>query len=76
MQFVCVLIEDNDKCKVVYGIEVGLFQCVGIFVVLCGLGNIEQVYKVNEYVEFVQFDVCDCFFVKVVCSLMVEIVFV
>lgn len=73
MQFVCVLMVDQDKCKVVYGIEVGLFVCVGILSVVCGFGNIEQVYKLNEYVEFVQFVGCEQFLCKFICSMLVDV---
>ncbi|CAJ0804326.1 Acetylornithine deacetylase [Ralstonia psammae] len=71
-QLVRVLTEDNDKRKVAYGTEAGLFQRAGIPAVLCGPGDIEQAHKANEFVELAQLDACDRFLAKVARSLMVE----
>ena len=71
-QLVRVLTEDNDKRKVAYGTEAGLFQRAGIPSVLCGPGNIEQAHKANEYVELAQLEACDRFLAKVARSLMLD----
>jgi acetylornithine deacetylase len=71
-QLVRVLTEDNDKRKVAYGTEAGLFQRAGIPAVLCGPGNIEQAHKANEYVELAQLEACDRFLAKVARSLMLD----
>lgn len=34
---------------VFFGIEVGIFVVFGMYVVVCGLGLIEQVYKLDEF---------------------------
>lgn len=53
---VCQIIGDNGWYVVVYVIEGGIFQVYGMFIVVCGLGLIDQVYQLDEYVELLEFD--------------------
>lgn len=55
-----------DFFIVVFGIEGGLFYQVGILVVICGFGSMDQGYKLDEFVSFVQFEVCDVLLVCLV----------
>jgi acetylornithine deacetylase len=58
-QLVRALTENQDKRKVAYGTEAGLFANAGVPAIVCGPGNIEQAHKPNEYVsleQLVQFE--------------------
>ena len=49
----------NDDCGVVpFGTEAGLFQNMGMSVVVCGPGSIEQAHKPDEYVSLEQLQGC------------------
>ncbi|WP_241560021.1 acetylornithine deacetylase [Solirhodobacter olei] len=41
-----------------FGTEAGLFQQMGMSVVVCGPGSIQQAHKPDEYIEMVQIDQC------------------
>lgn len=64
IELVCVLMGDCEICKVVYGIEVGLFQQIGILIIVCGFGDIGNVYKFNEFVILFQMECCEQFLCK------------
>ena len=63
-QLVRALTSDQDKRKVAYGTEAGLFHNAGIPTVVCGPGSIEQAHKPNEFVEIEQLDACERFLRK------------
>lgn len=55
---VCAL-TGNDQCDVVaFGTEAGLFQEIGMSVVVCGPGSIVQAHKPDEFVSLDQMDQC------------------
>ena len=66
------LTADQDKRKVAYGTEAGLFERAGIPSVVCGPGNIEQAHKPNEYVELAQLAACEQFLRKFIRSMSVD----
>lgn len=65
-RFVRALTADQDKRKVAYGTEAGLFEHAGIPSVVCGPGNIEQAHKQNEYVDLAQLASCEQFLRKLI----------
>lgn len=64
-QLVRALTADQDKRKVGYATEAGLFQNIGIPTVVCGPGSIEQAHKPNEYVDIAQLEACERFLRKI-----------
>jgi acetylornithine deacetylase len=49
----------QDEADVVaFGTEAGLFQALGMSVVVCGPGSIEQAHKPDEYVALDQLTAC------------------
>ena len=64
-QLVRALTADQDKRKVGYATEAGLFQNIGIPTVVCGPGSIEQAHKPNEYVDIAQLQACERFLRKI-----------
>jgi acetylornithine deacetylase len=68
-QLVRALTADQDKRKVAYGTEAGLFHNAGIPTVVCGPGSIEQAHKPDEFVELAQLDACERFLSKMGTSL-------
>lgn len=66
------LTADQDKRKVAYGTEAGLFERAGIPSVVCGPGNIEQAHKPNEYVELSQLAACEQFLRKFIRSMSAD----
>lgn len=64
-QLVRALTADQDKRKVGYATEAGLFQNIGIPTVVCGPGSIEQAHKPNEYVDIAQLETCERFLRKI-----------
>lgn len=48
----------NDAGVVSFGTEAGLFQSLGMSVVVCGPGSIEQAHKPDEFVALDQLDAC------------------
>jgi acetylornithine deacetylase len=71
-QLVRALTADQDKRKVAYGTEAGLFQRAGIPTVVCGPGNIEQAHKPNEFVTLEQIAMSESFICKLIHSLEVD----
>lgn len=69
-QLVRALTADQDKRKVAYATEAGLFQNIGIPTVVCGPGSIEQAHKPNEYVDIQQLESCERFLRKIGQSLV------
>jgi acetylornithine deacetylase len=48
----------NGSDLVPFGTEAGLFQGLGMDVVVCGPGSIEQAHKADEFVSLEQLDLC------------------
>ena len=48
----------NDTGLVPFGTEAGIFQNLGMDVVVCGPGSIEQAHKADEFVSLAQLDQC------------------
>lgn len=48
----------NGAGTVPFGTEAGIFQSLGLSVVVCGPGSIEQAHKPDEYVEVAQLAEC------------------
>lgn len=57
-QIVCELTGRNDVGVVPFGTEAGIFQSIGMDVVICGPGSIEQAHKADEYISLDQLDQC------------------
>lgn len=68
-QLVRALTGDQDRRKVAYATEAGLFHNAGIPTVVCGPGSIEQAHKPNEFVELAQLEACERFLRKISQSL-------
>ena len=49
-----------------YCTEAGLFQQIGIPLVICGPGSIEQAHKPDEYVEVSELRKCEVFMQKLI----------
>lgn len=65
-----MLAPDTRKLKVAFGTEGGLFSGrLGVPVVVCGPGSIEQAHKPDEFVAVSQLQACDVFLAKLVNSL-------
>ena len=58
------LTQDNEKRKVAYATEAGLFQRIGIPTIVCGPGDIAQAHKPNEFVAIAQLQRCEDFLRK------------
>ncbi len=58
---VMALTGENDAGLVAYGTEAGLFQEMGMSVVICGPGHIEQAHKADEFVSIAQLEKCLAF---------------
>ncbi len=71
-QLVRSLTENQDKRKVSYGTEAGLFANVGVPSIVCGPGNIEQAHKANEYVSLEQLAQCEAFLAKLIHGMSVD----
>ncbi|HLX01332.1 MAG TPA: acetylornithine deacetylase [Trinickia sp.] len=71
-QLVRALTANQEKRKVAYGTEAGLFALAGVPSIVCGPGNIEQAHKPNEYVELDQLIACERFLRKFIHSMSVE----
>jgi acetylornithine deacetylase len=58
-----------EKIKVAFGTEGGLFEeRLGVPVVVCGPGSIEQAHKANEYVALAQLQACDALMLRLVAA--------
>ncbi|CDY76545.1 Acetylornithine deacetylase [Caballeronia glathei] len=71
-QLVRALTENQEKRKVAYGTEAGLFALAGVPSIVCGPGNIEQAHKANEYVSLEQLAACEAFLGKFIHSMSVD----
>ncbi|GGI93292.1 acetylornithine deacetylase [Legionella impletisoli] len=49
----------NERLKVSYSTEAGIFQDAHIPTILCGPGNIEQAHGPNEYISIEQLKLCE-----------------
>jgi len=67
-QLVRALTHDQQKRKVAYGTEAGLFARAGVPSIVCGPGEIEQAHKADEYVALEQLHTCEAFLSKVIQS--------
>jgi acetylornithine deacetylase len=70
-QLVRALTANQEKRKVAYGTEAGLFEAAGVPSIVCGPGNIEQAHKANEYVSLEQLAACEAFLAKFIHSMSV-----
>jgi acetylornithine deacetylase len=70
-QLVRALTADQDKRKVAYGTEAGLFSLAGIPSIVCGPGDIQQAHKANEFVALDQLVACERFLHKFIHSMSV-----
>ena len=57
-ELVTALLGSNHAEVVAFGTEAGLFQQMGMSVVVCGPGSIEQAHKPDEYVSLEQLSRC------------------
>src|SRR6056300_358873 len=57
-EFVTSITGDNSREVVSFGTEAGLFQEIGISTVVCGPGSIEQVHKIDEFIELNEIKKC------------------
>lgn len=71
-QLVRALTANQEKKKVAYGTEAGLFALAGVPSVVCGPGNIEQAHRANEYVALDQLVACEAFLGKFIHSMSVD----
>ena len=71
-QLVRALTADQDKRKVAYGTEAGLFSLAGIPSIVCGPGDIQQAHKANEFVTLDQLAQCERFLDKFIHSMSVD----
>lgn len=71
-QLVRGLTQDQEKRKVAYGTEAGLFALAGVPSIVCGPGNIEQAHKADEYVALEQLFACEAFLGKLIQSLSLD----
>jgi acetylornithine deacetylase len=71
-QLVRALTADQDRRKVAYGTEAGLFSRAGIPSVVCGPGDIQQAHKANEFVSLDQLSACEAFLRKLVRGMSVD----
>jgi acetylornithine deacetylase len=65
-QLVRVLTEDNDKRKVAYGTEAGIFSQAGIPTVIIGPGSIDDAHRPDEFVSLDQLAACDTFMQRLI----------
>jgi len=71
-QLVRALTADQDRRKVAYGTEAGLFARAGIPSVVCGPGDIQQAHKANEFVALEQLSACEAFLRKLIRGMSVD----
>ncbi len=57
-QIVAALTGQNEVGVVPFGTEAGIFQNLGMDVVVCGPGSIEQAHKADEYIVVDQLEQC------------------
>lgn len=66
---VAELTGQNGAETVPFGTEAGLFQSMGMDVVVCGPGSIDQAHKPDEYLELSQLKLCEDMLKKLVARL-------
>ncbi len=71
-QLVRALTANQQKHKVAYGTEAGLFSRAGIPSIVCGPGDIAQAHKANEFVALDQLAQCERFLDKFIHSMSVD----
>ena len=54
----CALTGENDAGTVSFATEAGIFQSMGMSVVVCGPGSIAQAHKADEFITIDQMDYC------------------
>lgn len=54
----CALTGDNEAGTVAFGTEAGIFQALGMDVIVCGPGSIDQAHKADEYIEISEVQKC------------------
>ena len=54
----------NHADVVPFGTEAGIFAALGMSVVVCGPGSIEQAHKPDEFIDLSQLDACLSFLTK------------
>ena len=58
--FLRAILDESTLCKVAFGTEGGLFsQRLGIPVLVCGPGSMEQGHKADEFIALDQLSACD-----------------
>lgn len=68
-QIVSQLTGSNDAGLVPFGTEAGIFQSLGMDVVICGPGSIDQAHKADEFVTIEQLDLCLAMFERLCAKL-------
>jgi acetylornithine deacetylase len=58
LQIISELTGANSADVVPFGTEAGIFQSLGMDVVVCGPGSIEQAHKANEFIAVDQLNQC------------------
>lgn len=58
LRIVSELTGANSADVVPFGTEAGIFQSIGMDVVVCGPGSIDQAHKANEFIEIDQLSQC------------------
>ncbi len=58
LRIVTELTGANGADVVPFGTEAGIFQSLGMDVVVCGPGSIEQAHKADEFIEIAQLEQC------------------
>lgn len=58
LRIVSELTGANTADVVPFGTEAGIFQSIGMDVVVCGPGSIDQAHKANEFIEIDQLSQC------------------
>ncbi|MEO6598331.1 MAG: acetylornithine deacetylase [Polyangiaceae bacterium] len=71
-KLVRALSNDQERRKVAYGTEAGLFAQAGVPSIVCGPGYIEQAHKADEFVSLDQLLACEEFLSKVIQSQAIE----
>jgi acetylornithine deacetylase len=71
-QLVRALTANQERRKVAYGTEAGLFSRAGIPSIVCGPGDIQQAHKANEFVSLEQLSACETFLRKLVRGMSVD----
>jgi acetylornithine deacetylase len=62
----CALSGGNDRIKVSFTTEAGLFHAAGIPSVVCGPGSIAQAHKPDEFITIEQVALCETFIDRVI----------